>query len=77
LAEGEWGDLPWISIRRGGEQLVVGWPALVRRVVEAGDDGLERGDALAALAKCRAERRGNDGLADARVGAGDEQPADG
>ena len=61
--------------RRGGrEQLVIGGPAALG-LVEARDHGLERGHVDAIRAQRRGQRGGEDGLADARVGPGDEEAA--
>jgi hypothetical protein len=54
---------------------VVGRPNRVGRLVQSRDDGLERDRVLAADAQGGGDRRREDGLADARVGPGDEAAA--
>jgi hypothetical protein len=75
-AEAPRGDLVGRPPRRGGEQLVVG-RASGLGLVDPGDDRLERGDVDAFGAQRGGQGRRQDGLADPRVGAGDEEPARG
>jgi hypothetical protein len=75
-AEASRRDLAGGPPRGGGEQLVIGWaPGL--GLVDPGDDRFERGDVDAVGAQRGGERCREDGLADAGVGAGDEEPARG
>jgi hypothetical protein len=69
-------DLVGRPPRGGGEQLVVGRAPRLGRV-DPGDDRLERGDVDPVGAQRGRERRRQDRLADAGVGAGDEDPARG
>jgi len=67
-------DLVHRARRRRREQLVVGGAVAVG-LVEAGDGRLEGGHVEAVGAQRRDQRGGEHGLADARVGAGDEEAA--
>jgi hypothetical protein len=71
-AEAERRDLVGLLAGRRGEQLVIGWP-VSGGLVEPGDDGLERRDALAPRGQGGANSGGEDRLPDAGVSAGDEQ----
>ena len=58
-----------------GQQLVVGWPVGIGRVLQAGDQRLDRADVGAQAAQARHDRRRHHGLADPGVGAGDKASA--